>query len=53
MEKKQLFEKKLIVVNIGVQHFAESLRAQKVETAQVSWRPPLNKKLNDLLGKVL
>jgi deoxyribodipyrimidine photolyase-like uncharacterized protein len=48
-----LFKGKISVVNVGVKHFADSLKAQGVETAQVAWRPPINKKLSDLLRKVL
>ncbi len=48
-----LFQGKVVVVNVGVKHFADSLKAQGVETAQVAWRPPINKKLSDLLRKVL
>ncbi len=53
MQTMDLFTGKLVVVNVGVKHFADSLKAQGVETAQVAWRPPVNKKLSDLLRKVL
>lgn len=53
MENGSLFKGKISVVNVGVKHFADSLRAQGVETVHVAWRPPVNKKISDLLRKVL
>ncbi|MDD5728581.1 MAG: DUF1116 domain-containing protein [Victivallales bacterium] len=35
--------KQLKVINIGLPHFAESLKSQGVETAQINWRPPVKK----------
>jgi hypothetical protein len=40
-----------MVANVGVSHFAESLEAQGVRTAQVAWRPPADAKLSFLLRK--
>ena len=53
MDNKYLFSGKLAVVNVGVKHFQEALKAQGVKTAQVAWKPPADKKLSALLRKVL
>jgi hypothetical protein len=53
METKDLFKGKPVVINVGVKHFADSLKAQGAKTAQVNWRPPADKKLSALLRKVL
>ncbi|MBO5255399.1 MAG: hypothetical protein J6B07_06200 [Opitutales bacterium] len=47
--------KKLKVVNIGLQTFAESLRKQGVKVAQVNWRPPrkLDAEMATLLDDLL
>jgi len=50
---KKLFNKKMVVLNIGVKLFAESLQQQGVKTAQVSWRPPVDRETERLLRKVL
>jgi hypothetical protein len=52
MESGALLARPLKVANVGVSHFAESLEAQGVQTAQVSWRPPADAKLGVLLRKV-
>ena len=51
---KDLFKATLKVVNVGVEHFADALRAQGVEVEQVDWRPPPggDKELGDLLSKM-
>ncbi len=48
-------QKKLKVVNIGLQTFAESLRAQGVTVAQVNWRPPrkLDSEMKNILDDLL
>ena len=48
-------QKKLKVVNIGLQTFAESLRAQGVTVAQVHWRPPrkLDSEMKNILDDLL
>lgn len=53
MSTKDLFDKKMVVLNIGVKLFAESLQQQGVKTAQVSWRPPVDRAIDKLLRKVL
>lgn len=50
---KDLFERKLVVLNIGVGLFAESLLQQGVQTAWVAWRPPVSREMDELLKKVL
>lgn len=37
---KEIFGKKLKVVNIGVQTFYETLKQQGVEVVHVDWIPP-------------
>ena len=48
-------QKKLKVVNIGLQTFAESLRVQGVTVAQVNWRPPrkLDSEMKNILDDLL
>ena len=38
--KKELINKKIKAINIGVETFAEDLRKQGVEVVHVDWRPP-------------
>ncbi len=40
MNRKGIFPETLWVVNIGLESFAEGLRAEGVEVVQVDWRPP-------------
>lgn len=35
-----MFGRRLKVVNLGIETFAETLRAQGVEVIHVDWRPP-------------
>ena len=51
----ELFQKPMIVVNLGLKKFAESLEEQKVEVVQVDWVPPAggDKELMDLLDQLL
>ena len=39
-ERENLFGKKLKVINIGIETFAEDLKKQGVEVVSVDWRPP-------------
>lgn len=39
-KKHKLTEVELIVINVGLQGFAESLEQQEVEVVQVDWLPP-------------
>lgn len=54
-KSKSIFEQKLIVINIGLPQFAESLKIQNVEVVQVDWKPPAggDKEMIDLLEKLL
>lgn len=44
-----------VVINIGVQDFAESLRAQGIQVVQVEWSPPAtgDQAMLDLLDELL
>ena len=52
---KNLFGKKLKVINIGTEYFVNSFKDQKVQVVHVNWKPPVvrNEKINKLLGKLL
>jgi hypothetical protein len=54
MAIKKLFEKRLTVINIGLELFNDTLKKQGVKTLHVNWRPPAggDKKLAQLLEKV-
>ncbi|NCB51897.1 MAG: fdrA domain protein [Clostridia bacterium] len=52
MEYK-MFKKAPAVINMGVKPFAEGVKEQGIKTIHVSWRPPADKKLARLIGKVL
>ena len=51
----KLLQKPMVVVNLGLKKFAESLEAQQVEVVQVDWVPPAggDKKMMDLLDQLL
>jgi len=51
----ELLQKPLIVINLGLKKFAESLEEQKVEVIQVDWIPPAggDKEMMDLLEQIL
>jgi FdrA protein len=57
MESKiiDLLQKPIIVINLGLKKFAESLEEQKVEVVQVDWIPPAggDKEMMDLLDQLL
>lgn len=50
----KLFEEELVVINMGLETFAENLQKEKVRTLQMNWRPPAggDKKLMALLKKL-
>jgi hypothetical protein len=52
VKTKDLFAGKPVVINVGVKHFADSLKAQGAQTTQVAWRPPADKRLSGLLRRV-
>ncbi len=51
MMEKTMLDGSLQVINIGIESFAEDLRAQGVEVIQLDWRPPAggNARLASLL----
>ena len=57
METKvdELLHKPLVVINLGLKKFAESLEKQKIEVVQVNWIPPAggDKAMVDLLDQLL
>ena len=48
------FLQPLSAINVGVESFADSLRAQEAEVVHVDWRPPAggNERLMDILAKM-
>lgn len=50
-----LLGKKLKVINVGVELFAEELRKQGVEVAHVDFKPPrkLDKDIEDVLSRII
>lgn len=52
---EELLTKPLVVINLGLSKFAESLEKQDVEVVQVDWVPPAggDKEMMDLLDKLL
>jgi FdrA protein len=52
---QELLLEKLVVINIGVSGFADSLEQQEVEVIQVDWAPPAggDEEMIDLLEKLL
>jgi FdrA protein len=51
---KELFTSRLKVINVGADHFAESLRRQGIGVEQVDWRPPAggDKEMEEMLKKM-
>jgi hypothetical protein len=54
-ESKELLHTPLVVVNVGLKEFAESLEQQGVEVVQVDWIPPAggDQDMLDLLDQLL
>jgi FdrA protein len=52
---RELLEQGPEVINLGVQEFAESLKAQDVEVAHVDWTPPAggDREMIELLDQLL
>ncbi len=52
---KKLFASKIKALNIGLDIFYESFKAQDVEVVHVVWQPPpkLEKKLEEALKKII
>ena len=51
----KLLQKPMVVINLGLKKFAESLEEQQVEVVQVDWVPPAggDKEMMDLLDQLL
>jgi hypothetical protein len=51
----ELLQKPIIVINIGLKKFAESLDEQQIDVLQVDWVPPAggNQEMIDLLDQLL
>jgi len=51
----KLFSSELKVINIGLEIFNDALKAQGVNSVQVTWEPPpkLEKEYEDILSKIL
>jgi hypothetical protein len=51
----ELLESPLIIINVGLRKFAESVEKQQVEVLQVDWVPPAggDKEMMDLLDQLL
>jgi len=51
----KLFSSELKVINIGLEIFNDALKAQGVNSVQVSWEAPpkLEKEYEDILAKIL
>jgi FdrA protein len=51
----KLIHKPLVVINLGLKMFADSLEEQKVDVVQVDWIPPAggDKEVMDLLDQLL
>jgi hypothetical protein len=51
----ELLQKPIVVLNLGLKKFAESLEEQQVEVQQVDWLPPAggDKEMIDLLDQLL
>ena len=51
----ELLQKPIVVINLGLKNFADSLEEQQVEVVQVDWVPPAggDKEMVDLLDQLL
>ena len=51
----KLLNNSLIVINLGIDKFAQNLEDQKVEVIRVDWRPPAggDQEMIDLLDQLL
>jgi hypothetical protein len=52
---EELLQERIIVINLGLTKFAESLEEQAVEVVQVDWVPPAggNQEVIELLDQLL
>jgi DNA-binding TFAR19-related protein (PDSD5 family) len=51
----EMLQKPLVVINLGLKKFSESLEEQKIEVIQVDWVPQAggDKEMMDLLEQIL
>ena len=51
----ELLQEPIVVINLGLKKFAESVEEQQVEVVQVDWVPPAggDKKMMELLDQLL
>jgi hypothetical protein len=50
----RLFKEELVVINMGLESFAEDLQAEDVRVLQMNWKPPAggNKRVAELLARL-
>ncbi|NOY07729.1 MAG: fdrA domain protein [Spirochaetes bacterium] len=50
----KLFNEDLVVINMGLESFADNLKDQGVKVLQMNWKPPAggNKKIASLLARL-
>jgi hypothetical protein len=50
----RLFTEELVVINMGLESFAEDLQAEGVNVLQMNWKPPAggNKRITSLLERL-
>ncbi len=54
-EKNAIFTQPLVVINLGLDSFAENLESQGVEVVRVDWKPPAggDQEMIDILDQLL
>ncbi len=55
MKKKDLLNEDVVVINLGLENFAYSLRDQGVEVEEIDWSPPAenDRVISNLLDELL
>lgn len=55
MESKEIINKKLEIINVGILNFYEALVSQKADVVQVNWKPPSEKdeEIDSILSRIL
>jgi hypothetical protein len=53
--EKEILNKKLTIINVGILNFYESLKKQGADVIQVNWRPSVkkDKEVENILSKLL
>ncbi len=52
-KKKDILKEKIIVINVGLKEFSDSLQAQNIKTVLIDWSPPkVDKEILNLLELV-